>query len=51
MESPAPAPPKKKVYEAPKLQVYGDLTEMTKTKGNRSALDGGMAIGMRRTGA
>jgi hypothetical protein len=26
------APPKK-TYEAPKLQVYGDLTEMTKTGG------------------
>jgi hypothetical protein len=26
------APPKKR-YEAPKLQVYGDLTEMTKTGG------------------
>jgi len=50
MESPATVPPKK-VYQAPKLQVYGDLTEMTKTKGPRAHLDGGVALGMRRTGA
>ena len=53
MVSPATVPPKK-VYQAPKLQVYGDLTEMTKTKGQRGARDslgGGGALGMRRTGA
>ena len=49
MKSPAPVPPKK-VYEPPKLQVYGDLTEMTKTKGNRNRLDGGTG-NKRRTGA
>ena len=49
MESPANVPPKK-VYQAPKLQVYGDLTEMTKSKGPRSHLDGGTTLGMRRTG-
>ena len=50
MESPATVPPKK-VYQAPKLQVYGDLTEMTKSKGPRGKLDGGVTLGMRRTGA
>ena len=50
MESPAIVPPKK-VYQAPKLQVYGDLTEMTKSKGPRSKLDGGAKLNMRRTGA
>jgi len=49
MKSPATVPPKK-VYEPPKLQVYGDLTEMTKTTGNMSQLDGGTG-NMRRTGA
>ncbi len=49
MKSPATVPPKK-VYQAPKLQVYGDLTEMTKTKGPRSRLDGGAVANMRRTG-
>lgn len=49
MKSPAAVPPKK-VYQAPKLQVYGDLTEMTKTAGPRSHLDGGTVANMRRTG-
>ena len=50
MKLPAPVSPKK-VYQAPKLSVYGDLTEMTKSKGPRSKLDGGKALNMRRTGA
>jgi len=50
MESPATVPPKK-VYQAPKLQIYGDLTEMTKSKGPRGKLDGGVRLGRRRTGA
>jgi len=50
MKSPATVPPKK-VYQAPKLQVYGDLTEMTKSKGPRGQTDGGKTLGMRRTGA
>ena len=40
----------KKPYQAPNLLVYGDLTEMTRAMGNMGRLDGGMAIGMRRTG-
>jgi hypothetical protein len=35
--------PPKKTYEAPKLLVYGDLTEMTKTGGMSSMMD--MATG------
>lgn len=50
MKSPATVPPKK-VYQAPKLRVYGDLTEMTKSRGPRGHLDGGMSLGMTRTGA
>ena len=50
MKSPATVPPKK-VYQPPKLQVYGDLTEMTKSKGPRGHHDGGTAAAMRRTGA
>jgi hypothetical protein len=49
MKSPASVPPKK-VYQTPKLQVYGDLTEMTKSKGPRGNLDGGKKLGSRRTG-
>jgi hypothetical protein len=50
MKSPAVVPPKK-VYQAPKLQVYGDLTEMTQSAGPRGKMDGGTITGMRRTGA
>jgi hypothetical protein len=50
MESPATVPPKK-VYQAPKLHVYGDLTEMTKSMGPRGQTDGGKMLGMNRTGA
>jgi hypothetical protein len=49
MKSPANVPPKK-VYQAPKLQVYGDLAEMTKSGGPRNHLDGGSGANMRRTG-
>ena len=49
MESPATVPPKK-VYQAPKLRVYGDLSEMTKTNGMSGQMDGGTGF-MRRTGA
>ena len=40
----------KKPYQAPKLFVYGNLTEMTKSSGNKFALDGGLMGGMRKTG-
>jgi hypothetical protein len=40
----------KKPYQAPKLFVYGNLTEMTQAKSSMKMLDGGMVIGMRRTG-
>jgi hypothetical protein len=36
-----PPAPLKKSYEPPKLQIYGDLTEMTK-KANSSMSDAGM---------
>ena len=50
MESPAIVPPKK-VYQAPKLRVYGDLSEMTKSKGMSGQKDTGGGFGMRFTGA
>jgi len=50
MESPATVPPKK-VYQAPKLQIYGNLAEMTKSAGPRGKRDGGVRLGMRFTGA
>jgi hypothetical protein len=50
MKAPSEAQ-KKRPYQAPKLFVYGDLTEMTKSKGPRDKLDGGTQLGMRRTGA
>jgi len=50
MESPATVPPKK-VYQAPKLRVYGDLSEMTKTSGMSGQKDGGTAGFKRHTGA
>jgi hypothetical protein len=40
----------KKPYQAPKLLVYGSLTEMTLTKSNKANGDGSKALGMRRTG-
>jgi hypothetical protein len=43
-------PAAKKTYHAPKLLVYGNLTEMTLTmSGMKGLLDGGMTIGFRKT--
>ena len=40
----------KKPYQPPKLLVYGNLTEMTLSKGAKSNLDGAkLPIGMRKT--
>ena len=40
----------KKSYQPPKLVVYGDLTEITKSSGNMNMLDGGTVKGTRKTG-
>jgi hypothetical protein len=40
----------KKPYQPPKLLVYGDLTEMTKSAGQKGRLDGGGQPLKRRTG-
>ena len=40
----------KKAYQPPKLLVYGNLAEMTKSTGNKSKIDGGNGPRMRRTG-
>jgi len=40
----------KKPYQAPKLLVYGNLTEMTQAVGGMMAsIDGGLMAGMRKT--
>lgn len=41
----------KKPYVAPKLFIYGSLTEMTKAAGRKSRIDGGGNPLKRRTGA
>jgi len=40
----------KKPYQQPKLLVYGDLAEMTKTVGTKANVDGGNNPRRRRTG-
>ena len=39
----------KKPYQAPKLLVYGSLTEMTLTMSNKGNLDGSKLLAMRKT--
>jgi len=39
----------KKPYQAPKLLIYGNLTEMTQAVGGMKNLDGGLMAGMRKT--
>jgi hypothetical protein len=39
----------KKPYQPPKLVVYGDLAEITRSAGSMHMLDGGTMVGMRRT--
>jgi hypothetical protein len=41
----------RKPYLPPKLLVYGNLAEMTKSRGNKGKLDGGARPAHRRTGA
>ncbi len=49
MKQPSNATPKKP-YQSPKLLVYGDLTEMTKSRGTVAKIDGGPNPRRRRTG-
>jgi hypothetical protein len=39
----------KKLYQPPKLVVYGDLAEITRSAGSMHMLDGGTMGGMKRT--
>jgi hypothetical protein len=41
MKQPSEKTTAKKPYQSPKLLVYGDLTEMTKSAGTKSKPDGG----------
>ncbi len=50
MKQPSDKSAIKKPYQSPKLLVYGNLTEMTKSHGSRGKLDGGTHGGARRTG-
>ncbi len=49
MKQPSKSTPKK-LYQSPKLLVYGDLTEMTKSTGRVGKIDGGRLPNRRRTG-
>jgi hypothetical protein len=40
----------RKPYQPPKLHVYGNLAEMTKSLGNKGKMDGGGRPAHRRTG-
>ena len=40
----------RKPYQPPKLLVYGNLAEMTKSLGNKGKRDGGSMPGKRKTG-
>jgi len=40
----------KKPYQSPKLLVYGDLTQMTKSTGNQGRPDGGTKLRFKRSG-
>jgi len=51
MNRPPEKPEKKKPYEAPKLLIYGSLTEMTAARGSVGRPDGGHAGAKRLTGS
>lgn len=50
MNRPSEKLDQKKPYQAPKLLVYGDLSDMTKAVGPRGKLDGGHRLLKRFTG-
>jgi hypothetical protein len=50
MNRPSVKPEKKKPYEAPKLIAYGNLAEMTQSKGNVGKFDTGGSGLRRKTG-
>jgi len=50
MKQPSETPAKKKPYQPPKLLVYGDLAQMTKSRGTSGNPDGGTHGSNRRTG-
>lgn len=50
MKQPSETQAKKKPYQAPKLLVYGSLTQMTQKVGSKGHLDGGTVATKRRTG-
>ncbi|HTP68756.1 MAG TPA: hypothetical protein VMJ35_07625 [Dongiaceae bacterium] len=50
MKQPSETQVKKKPYQAPKLLVYGTLTQLTQNVGIKGHLDGGSQLLKRRTG-
>ena len=48
MKSPAAKSPKK-TYQTPRLQVHGDIRQLTQSHSAMGAKDGGTVFGMRRT--
>jgi hypothetical protein len=50
MKQPSETQVQKKPYQAPKLLIYGSLTQMTQAVGAKGNLDGGRVGGNRRTG-
>lgn len=52
MQPPAPPPPDnaKKPYVAPRLVIYGDLTEITRASGDLGQPDGGTIPHHRKSG-
>jgi hypothetical protein len=42
-------PPAKKTYHRPRLTVYGDVREITQTRGNAGPLDGGTVFLMNKS--
>ena len=50
MKQPSDSQARKKPYQAPKLLVYGNLTQMTQSVGTKGGLDGGHVVTRRRTG-
>ena len=46
-EMPASA---KKVYRSPQLIVYGSIADITRSNTEMGMIDGGIIVGMRRTG-
>jgi hypothetical protein len=50
MRQPSEEKAKKKPYVSPQLLIYGNLIQMTQTRGKKGKVDGGHSDDKRRTG-